>query len=140
MSLVSVNKGLACPRWIIIVALFYLILLHDYCTSIFLASHTNYLWPLTRKRSLLFAVLKQIAVCMLFISCSNSLGIHSNGSSYPFKKSCQRLDKIVSCSNGSGYLSIQKKKKTAIRMAWAIHSKKIFDRSSAWSYLFNEKF
>ena len=61
---------------------------------------------------------------MLFISCSNSLGIHSNGSSYPFKKSCQRLDKIVSCSNGSGYLSI-KKKQTAIRMAWAIHSKKL---------------
>ena len=48
-----------------------------------------------QKRSLRFAIFKWIAVCMQLISCSNRLGIRSNGSSYLLKK------KMVSCSNGS---------------------------------------
>ena len=43
------------------------------------------MWPLTRKRSLRFAVLKRIAVRKPFISRSNGMGCRSNGLSYPFK-------------------------------------------------------
>ena len=79
-----------------------------------------------QKRSLRFAIFKWIAVCMQIISCSNRLGIRSNGSSYllkkngqPFerlqlsmqKKNCHLFEwlelsvqkKIVFCWNSSGY-------------------------------------
>ena len=56
-----------------------------------------YLWPLMWKRSLWFTVFEGIAIHMLFISHSNELGISLNGSGYPFEK-------IVICSNSSGYL------------------------------------
>ena len=66
-----------------------------------------------QKRSLRFAIFKWIAVCMQIISCSNRLGIRSNGSSYLLKKkmvsrsngsSCPCKKKIVICLSGSGYL------------------------------------
>ena len=66
-----------------------------------------------QKRSLPFAIFKWIAVCMQLISCSNRLGIRSNGSSYLLKKkmvsrsngsSCPCKKKIVICLSGSGYL------------------------------------
>lgn len=66
-----------------------------------------------QKRSLRFAIFKWIAVCMQLISCSNRLGIRSNGSSYLLKKKngqpFERLQlsmqkNIVICLSGSGYL------------------------------------
>ena len=66
-----------------------------------------------QKRSLRFAIFKWIAVCMQLISCSNRLGIRSNGSSYLLKKNGQPFErlqlsmqkkKIVICLSGSGYL------------------------------------
>lgn len=55
------------------------------------------------------------------------------------KKVVSGLTKLSAVQTAQA-ISLFKKKETAIRMAWAIHSKKSFDRSSAWSYLFNEKF
>ena len=66
-----------------------------------------------QKRSLRFAIFKWIAVCMQLISCSNRLGIRSNGSSYLLKKNGQPFErlqlsmqkkKIVICLSGSGCL------------------------------------
>ena len=54
-----------------------------------------------QKRSLRFAIFKWIAVCMQLISCSNRLGIRSNGSSYLLKKNGQPFERLQ--------LSMQKK-------------------------------
>ena len=102
------------------------------------------MWPLTRKRSLRFAVLKRIAVCKPFISRSNGMGCRSNGLSYPFKNNYEpfeRLElsvqkKIGSRSNGWSYPF--KKNWELFRMAWAIRSKKIGSRSNGWSYTFQK--
>ena len=79
------------------------------------------MWHLMQKRSLRFAIFKWIAVCMQLISCSNRLGIRSNGSSYLLKK------KMVSRSNGSSCPC--KKKLSSVWVAWAICSKKL---SAVW--------
>ena len=47
-----------------------------------------------QKRSLPFAIFKWIAVCMQLISCSNRLGIRSNGSSYLLKKNGQPFERL----------------------------------------------
>ena len=78
---------------------------------------------------------------MQLISCSNRLGIRSNGSSYLLKKNGQPFErlqlsmqkKIVICLSGSGYLfkkhcqlfewlelSVQKKKMFSVGTAQAI--------------------
>ena len=83
---------------------------------------------------------------MQLISCSNRLGIRSNGSSYLLKKNGQPFErlqlsmqkKIVICLSGSGYLfkkhcqlfewlelSVQKKKMFSVGTAQAIHWKKL---------------
>ena len=54
-----------------------------------------------QKRSLRFAIFKWVAVCMQLISCSNRLGIRSNGSSYLLKKNGQPFERLQ--------LSMQKK-------------------------------
>ena len=53
-----------------------------------------YVWPLTRKRSLRFAVLKRRAVRKLFISRSNGMGCRSNGLSYPFKNNQELFERL----------------------------------------------
>lgn len=83
---------------------------------------------------------------MQLISCSNRLGIRSNGSSYLLKKNGQPFErlqlsmqkKIVICLSGSGYLfkkncqlfewlelSVQKKKMFSVGTAQAIRWKKL---------------
>ena len=84
------------------------------------------MWHLLQKHSLRFAIFKRIAVCMQLISCSNGLGIRSNGSSYLLKK-------MVSHSNGSGCLC--KKKLSSVWVARAICSKKIVRCLNGSSYL-----
>ena len=84
--------------------------------------------PLTQKRSLRLAVLKQIAVRKPFFSRSNELRYRSNGSSYPFKK-------IKIRSNGSSYPF----KKISIRSNGSSSPfKKISICSSSLSYPFKK--
>ena len=80
------------------------------CTKVQLIVH------LTWKCSLWFAVLKRIAVRKPFISCSNGMGCRLNGLSYPFKNKYEPFERLE--------LSVQKKL-GVVRMAGAIHSKKI---------------
>ena len=80
------------------------------CTKVQLIVH------LTWKCSLWFAVLKRIAVRKPFISCSNGMGSRLNGLSYPFKNKYEPFERLE--------LSVQKKL-GVVRMAGAIHSKKI---------------
>ena len=91
---------------------------------------------------------------MQLISCSNRLGIRSNGSSYLLKKNGQPFEQLqLSMQKKNCHLfewlelSVQKaqairwKKLSAIRTARAICSKKIGSRSKARSsYLFEEEF
>ena len=75
------------------------------------------MWHLMQKRSLRFAIFKWIAVCMQLISCSNRLGIHSNGSSYLLKKKWSAVQTAPAVH--------AKKKLSSVWVAWAICSKKI---------------
>lgn len=91
---------------------------------------------------------------MQLISCSNRLGIRSNGLSYLLKKNGQPFERLqLSMQKKNCHLfewlelSVQKaqairwKKLSAIRTARAICSKKIGSRSKARSsYLFEEEF
>ena len=100
-----------------------------YYPSIFRWKSYENMWPLTRKRSLRYAVLKRIAVRKPFISRSNGMGCRSNGLSYPFKKHCEPFERLE--------LSLQKKL-GAVRTAQAIRSKKIGSRSNGSSYPFQK--
>ena len=75
------------------------------------------MWHLMQKRSLRFAIFKWIAVCMQLISCSNRLGIRSNGSSYLLKKKWSAVRTAPAVH--------PKKKLSSVWVARAICSKKI---------------
>ena len=79
-----------------------------------------------QKHSLQFAIFKRIAVCMQLISCSNRLGIHSNGSSYLLKKKWSAIQTARAVH--------AKKKLSSVWVARAICSKKIVSCLSGSSY------
>ena len=97
------------------------------------------MWHLMQKRSLRFAIFKWIAVCMQLISCSNRLGIRSNGSSYLLKKNGQPFERLQLSMQKKNCrlfewlgLSVQKKL-SAVWVAWAVCAKKLSAVWVAWA-------
>ena len=73
------------------------------------------IWPLTRKRSLRFAVFARISVCIPCISRAHELAIRAIGSGYPCEKKFHLFARLR--------LSVRKKL-LSVRTALAIHVKK----------------
>ena len=92
--------------------------------------YVSNMWPLTRKRSLRFAVLKRIAVCKPFISRSNGMGCHSNGLSYPFKNNYEPFERLE--------LSVQKKNWESFKWLELSVQKKLGAVSNGLSYPFKK--
>lgn len=89
------------------------------------------MWPLTRKRSLRFAVFAQISVCISCISRAHGLAIRAIGSGYPCQKNyrpCARLGLSV------------RKKLSSVHMASAIRAKKNCVRAHGSGYPCEKKF
>ena len=92
--------------------------------------YVSNMWPLTRKRSLRFAVLKRIAVCKPFISRSNGMGCRSNGLSYPFKNNYEPFERLE--------LSVQKKNWESFKWLELSVQKKLGAVSNGLSYPFKK--
>lgn len=91
---------------------------HYSCQLIIDATSNSNMWPLTRKRSLRFAVFASIVARMPCIS-------RSNGSGYPCKEKLYPFERLR--------LSVQRKF-ASVWMARAIRAKKIRIRSNGWGY------
>ena len=89
------------------------------------------MWPLTRKRSLRFAVFAWISVCIPCIGCAHELAIRAIGSGYPCEKKLHPFARLR--------LSVRKKL-LSMCTALAIHVKKIIVCAHSLGYPCEKKF